>query len=117
MRSFETRRHRRKAFAVLHATRSSQAAMMTLAPGRESSEDSANEHGWAEQWLYVVSGTGTARVAGRTVRLREGSLVLIGRREPHVIRAGRSRLVTFNVYVPPAYSSSGDPLPPGRRRR
>jgi mannose-6-phosphate isomerase-like protein (cupin superfamily) len=106
-----TRRLRRRGFAVLHATRASQAATMTLRPGETSSEDSANEHPWAEQWLYVVSGAGTARVSGRTVRLREGSLLLIGKREPHVIRnTGRRDLVTVNVYVPPAYRSDGEPL-------
>lgn len=85
--------------------------MMTLAPGDDSSESSANEHAWAEQWLYVVSGTGTARISNRTVRLGPGSLVLIERREPHVIRAGaRSRLVTFNIYVPPAYTPDGEPI-------
>ncbi|MGE0546177.1 MAG: AraC family ligand binding domain-containing protein [Kofleriaceae bacterium] len=84
---------------------------MTLAPGTSSSEDSSNEHGWAEQWLYVVSGTGTARIARRTIALRPGVLVLIAKREPHVIRAGpRERLVTFNVYVPPAYRHDGEPL-------
>lgn len=81
---------------------------MTLRPGETSSEDSANEHPWAEQWLYVVSGTGTARVSGRTVRLREGSLLWIGKREPHVIKnTGRSDLVTVNVYIPPAYRLDG----------
>jgi mannose-6-phosphate isomerase-like protein (cupin superfamily) len=112
MRAIETTRHTRKKFAVLHlhATRSSQAATMTLAPGAASDEDSANEHAWAEQWLYVVSGTGSARVAGRTVKLRAGSLLLIEKREPHVIRAGRrSRLVTVNLYVPPAYDPEGEP--------
>lgn len=84
---------------------------MTLAPGENSNEASANEHAWAEQWMYVVSGTGTARIGKRTVRLREGSLVLIEKREPHVIRAGkRSRLVTVNIYVPPAYDADGEPL-------
>jgi mannose-6-phosphate isomerase-like protein (cupin superfamily) len=110
VKSIQTRRHRRRSFAVLHATRTSQAAMMTLAPGAESSESSSNEHAWAEQWLYVVSGTGSARIGRRTVPLREGVLVLIERREPHVIRAGRSRLVTMNVYVPPAYDAEGEPL-------
>lgn len=111
MKHIATRRLRRRSFAVLHATRSSQAATMTLRPGATSSEASANEHAWAEQWLYVVSGTGTARVSGRTVRLREGSLLLIGKREPHVIRnTGRSNLVTVNVYAPPAYGRSGEPL-------
>src|SRR5690349_18210813 len=111
MRSIDTRGRTRAAFAVLARTRSSQAATMTLLPGAESNEGSANEHAWAEQWLYVVSGTGTARIGRRTVRLRAGSLVLIEKREPHVIRAGRARLVTFNVYVPPAYTDDGEPLP------
>ena len=114
MRHVQTTRLRRKGFRVLHKTRTSQAATMTIRPGGESSEDSANEHAWAEQWLYVLSGTGTARISNRTIRLAPGSLVLIERREPHVIRAGaRSRLVTFHVYVPPAYDAEGEPL---RRR-
>jgi mannose-6-phosphate isomerase-like protein (cupin superfamily) len=111
MKSIDTRARTRAEFAVLARTRSSQAATMTLAPGAESTEGSANEHAWAEQWLYVISGTGTARIGRRTIRLRAGSLVLIERREPHVIRAGRARLVTFNVYVPPAYTDDGEPLP------
>jgi mannose-6-phosphate isomerase-like protein (cupin superfamily) len=107
----ETARRRREAFAVLLHTRAAQAATMTLAPGKASNEDSANEHAWSEQWMYVVAGTGTARVGRRTYRLREGSLVVISKREPHVIRAGkRTRLVTFNVYVPPAYGGDGEPL-------
>ena len=111
MKSFATTRHTRRAFSVLHASRTSQAATMTLAPGATSNESSANEHGWAEQWLYVVSGTGTARIGGRSVKLRPGSLVLVERREPHVIKAGpRARLVTMNVYVPPAYDKRGEPL-------
>jgi mannose-6-phosphate isomerase-like protein (cupin superfamily) len=111
MKAIATSRSRRSSFAVLARTRSSQAATMTLAPGTSSSEDSANEHAWAEQWLYVVSGTGTARVGNRTIKLREGSLLLIEKREPHVIRAGRrSRLVTVNIYVPPAYDAAGEPL-------
>ena len=83
---------------------------MTLRPGVASDEDSGNEHAWAEQWLYVVAGTGRARVGGRTVHLREGSMLLIEKREPHVIRnTGRSDLVTINVYAPPAYRRDGNP--------
>jgi mannose-6-phosphate isomerase-like protein (cupin superfamily) len=110
VKSIATTRHRRRELSVLHATRSSQAATMTLAPGAESNESSANEHAWAEQWLYVVSGTGSARIGRRTVKLRPGSLLLIEKREPHVLRAGRRRLVTINVYVPPAYRKDGKPL-------
>jgi mannose-6-phosphate isomerase-like protein (cupin superfamily) len=106
-----TRRLRRREFAVIHATRSSQAATMTIRPGATSSEDSANEHAWAEQWLYVVAGTGTARIGRRTVRLREGSLLLIEKREAHVLEnTGRTDLVTINVYAPPAYGKDGQPL-------
>jgi mannose-6-phosphate isomerase-like protein (cupin superfamily) len=110
MRHVQTTRLRRKGFQVLHKTRTSQAATMTIRPGGESSEDSANEHAWAEQWLYVVSGSGTARVSGRTIKLRQGSLLLIGKRERHVIRnTGRSNLVTVNIYAPP-YRLDGEPL-------
>jgi len=111
MKHVQTSRLRRRGFQVLHRTRTSQAATMTIRPGQSSSEDSQNEHRWAEQWLYVVAGTGTARVSGRTVRLREGSLLLIGKGEPHVIRnTGRSDLVTVNIYAPPAYRTDGEPL-------
>jgi mannose-6-phosphate isomerase-like protein (cupin superfamily) len=111
MKAIRTGRATRKSFAVLHRTRSSQAATMTLTPGTESTESSPNEHAWAEQWMYVVSGRGTARIGGRTVALEPGSLVLIEKREPHVIKARpRSRLVTVNIYVPPAYGSDGEPL-------
>lgn len=110
MRLITTTKHRR-AFEVLHATRTSQAAMMTLAPGADSGEDMENEHAWAEQWLYVVSGTGRARVGKRTVALRAGSLLLIEKREPHRIsNTGRRPLVTVNVYAPPAYGKDGEPL-------
>jgi mannose-6-phosphate isomerase-like protein (cupin superfamily) len=111
MKYIETKPLRRQSFAPLHATRSSQAATMTLRPGATSNESSKNEHGWAEQWLYVVSGTGSARIGRRTVKLHEGSLLLIQKHEPHVIEnTGRTNLVTINVYVPPAYGGDGEPL-------
>ena len=107
----QTTRATRKAFAVLARSRTSQAATMTLAPGAISGEDMENEHAWAEQWLYVISGRGAARVGRRRVALRPGTLLLIGRRERHRIEAGpRSPLVTLNVYVPPAYDRAGEPL-------
>jgi mannose-6-phosphate isomerase-like protein (cupin superfamily) len=114
----DTRRARRKSFQPLHATRSSQAATMTLRPGATSNESSSNEHPWAEQWLYVVAGTGKARLGRRAIALREGSLVLIPRRQAHVIEnTGRSNLVTINVYVPPAYGADGEPLRSERSER
>ncbi len=99
-------------FEVLHATPSSQAAMTTLAPGESSSESSHNEHAWAEQWLYVVSGSGVAHAPGKKQhRLAPGTLLLIDKGEPHRIEnTGDTPLVTLNVYAPPAYDDDGKPL-------
>ncbi|HEY5923938.1 MAG TPA: cupin domain-containing protein [Kofleriaceae bacterium] len=98
-------------FEVLLETPSSQAAMMTIAPGESSGESSANEHAWAEQWLYVVSGQGVARSGTKTVKLAVGSLLLIEKGEPHAIEnSGKTPLVTLNIYAPPAYDDDGEPL-------
>ena len=91
-----------------------QAAEMTLAPGRtEGGPD--NRHRGADQWLYVVGGTGEAVVNGETVAPRAGTLLLIQRGERHAIRnTGPEPLRTLNVYVPPAYTDEGEELPAGR---
>jgi mannose-6-phosphate isomerase-like protein (cupin superfamily) len=103
----------RDAFEVMHATPTSQAAMMTLAPGESSSESSENEHAWAEQWLYVVAGEGEARAGKKSKRIKlgPGSLLLIEKGEPHEIEnTGTTPLVTLNIYAPPAYDDDGEPL-------
>ena len=88
---------------------------MVIAPG-QAEGDGTNRHRGADQWLYVVSGTGAARVNGRRFSLRAGSLLLIERGDEHEIRnTGRAPLRTLNVYVPPAYSKDGEELPRGRR--
>jgi mannose-6-phosphate isomerase-like protein (cupin superfamily) len=111
MKRIQTTKRTKRGFSVLHRTRAAQAATMTLAPGASSSESSSNEHGWAEQWLYVVSGRGTARVGGRSVKLVPGTMLVIAKHEPHEIKSSpRSRLVTINLYVPPAYDPHGEPL-------
>ena len=99
----------RAEFALLAATRSAQAAMMTLQPGGSTGEKIENEHPNAEQWLFVVSGTGRATVGRRSVKIAASSLLLIEKGEPHrIVNTGRSPLVTLNVYVPPAYKRGGD---------
>jgi mannose-6-phosphate isomerase-like protein (cupin superfamily) len=87
---------------------------MVLAPGdAEGGPD--NRHRGTDQWLYVLSGTGRAIVNQRRYGLRAGTLLLIERGSTHEIRnTGRTPLKTLNLYVPPAYSPSGDPLPRGR---
>ena len=71
-------------------------------------------HRAADQWLYVAAGTGVAVINGHKVVLRTGTLVLIEAGDTHQIRnTGRGLLKTVNVYVPPAYDSEGQELPPG----
>ena len=104
-----------KGFRVAFAVRRAQAAEMVIAPGgSEGGPD--NRHRGADQWLYVVSGTGVAIVEGRRVPLRAGRLLVIGRGERHEIRnSGRTLLKTLNFYYPPAFDAEGDPVGPGRR--
>jgi mannose-6-phosphate isomerase-like protein (cupin superfamily) len=101
-------------FRIVLGSKQSQAAQMTLGPG-EAEGGPDNRHKGADQWLYVVSGTGEATVNGERVELREGTLVLIGRGETHEVRnTGQGPLRTLNVYVPPAYTDEGEELPAGR---
>jgi mannose-6-phosphate isomerase-like protein (cupin superfamily) len=97
-------------FKLLASTDSAQAAMMVLRPGQKSGEEVENEHPNAEQWLFVVSGSGTARVGKRRVALRDNSLLLVEKGEAHQIEnTGRRRpLITLNFYVPPAYDDEGE---------
>ncbi|HEU5194207.1 MAG TPA: cupin domain-containing protein, partial [Methylomirabilota bacterium] len=93
-----------RGFRVALGNRRSQAAEMVLPPG-ESEGDPRNRHRGADQWLYVVAGSGAALMKGRRVALRPGTLLLIERGDRHEIRnTGRSVLRTLNVYVPPAYT-------------
>jgi len=100
---------KRAMFTVLHATRSAEAAMMTLKPGQSTSDAPENEHPRCEQWLFVVSGSGRAVVDKRRVAIKANSLLLIEKGEPHQItNTGRTPLVSLNFYAPPAYTKSGD---------
>ena len=101
-------------FRVALGNRHSQAAEMVLPP-RAAEGSPKNRHRGADQWLYVLSGTGIARVNSKRYLLKEGSLMLIERGDEHEIRnTGRDMLRTLNIYVPPAYSGDGEELPRGR---
>ena len=87
---------------------------MVLEPG-ETEGGSDNHHGGADQWLYVVSGSGVAIVNGKRIPLSEDTLVLVERGDNHEIRnTGKTELRTINIYVPPAYTKDGKTLPPGK---
>ena len=111
------RKHLRfgRGFRVAFGNARAQAAEMVLAPGKAKG-DPRNRHRGADQWLFVLAGTGVATVNGHGYPLRPGMLMLIERGDLHEVRnTGRAMLRTLNVYVPPAYEADGDELPTGKR--
>jgi mannose-6-phosphate isomerase-like protein (cupin superfamily) len=106
-----------KGFKVVLGNKRAQAAQMVIAPG-ESEGGPTNRHQGADQWLFVLSGTGCAICKRKRHALRQGTLLLIQRGDFHEIRnTGRAPLKTLNVYNPPAYTMSGDELPPAKPSR
>jgi uncharacterized cupin superfamily protein len=81
----------------------SQAAVMVLAVGGKEG-GSHNLHKGADQWLYVVDGSGVAIINGHRARLKAGTIVLIE----------ATLLKTVSAYVPPAYRDQENELPAGR---
>jgi len=106
-----------KGFRVAFGTPRAQAAEMVIPPGgAEGGPD--NRHAGADQWLFVVSGTGVGIIAGKRHALRRGVLMLIEHGDRHEIRnSGRTLLRTLNLYTPPAYSPAGNPLPRAKAKR
>lgn len=103
-----------KGFRVAIGNKRSQAAEMVIEPGK-SEGGPHNRHRGADQWLYVLSGTGRARVNGKNYSLSAGTLLLIEHKDEHEVKnTGRTLLKTLNVYVPPAYTKNGDELPPAK---
>jgi mannose-6-phosphate isomerase-like protein (cupin superfamily) len=108
MKHINTKKYRGMFSPLINST-SVQSAMMVLSPGQSSSRKVENEHPRAEQWVYVVSGSGIATVGRRTLRIKMGSLLLIRKRETHKItNSGNEQLVTLDFYAPPAYTSHGE---------
>jgi quercetin dioxygenase-like cupin family protein len=90
-------------FGVVGGTRHSQAMTMVLGPGHSTGSPD-NRHPESDQWLYVVSGRGTAVVEGEEVGLGEGSLLPIEAGEAHEISASPDEpLRTLNFYSSPVY--------------
>jgi len=106
-------------FRIACEVRQVQAAEMVIPPGgREGGPD--NEHRGADQWLFVIGGTGLAIVETapgekRRAALKPGRLLVIERGEKHEVRnTGRTLLKPLNVSYPPAFDADGEPVGPGR---
>ena len=89
-------------FKVLASTANAQVAVMVVPPGLENGAQTTHRH--SDQWIYVVSGHGSAVVNGTEVPLQPGTMLLIEANEDHQITASGSQpLETLNFYAPPAY--------------
>jgi hypothetical protein len=73
-----------RGFKVIMGNRRVQAAQMVIA--RYAEGGPKNRHRGADQWLFVVGGTGTAKVNGRAFALKRYSLLLIEHGERHQIK-------------------------------
>lgn len=94
---------RRGFFDVVAGTERSQAATMVLDPDR-STGGPTNAHATSDQWLSVVSGSGTGTVEGRSYDLAAGTLLLIEPGETHGIEnTGSEPLATIAVSAPREY--------------
>ena len=90
-------------FKVLTGTSRSQVAEMVLPP-KGATGGPTNKHEESDQWLYVVSGEGEARVEGKSIKIKTGDLLLIEAGEAHeILNEKDTPLKTFNIYAPPEY--------------
>jgi mannose-6-phosphate isomerase-like protein (cupin superfamily) len=105
----------KKGFRVAFEVQEAQAAELVIAPG-DHEGGSENYHHGADQWVFVVAGTGTAIIDGKSVPLKAGTLLVIERGERHELRnTGRSMLKMVNFYSPPAFDAEGDPVGAGTK--
>jgi mannose-6-phosphate isomerase-like protein (cupin superfamily) len=104
----------RPGFRLSVSNARSQGAVIVLAVGgKEGGRD--NLHRGADQWLYVVEGSGIAVINDHKCKLKAGTIILIEAGDRHEIRnTDRSLLKTVSVYVPPAYRDEETELPAGK---
>lgn len=90
-------------FNFLATTRRSQAATNVLPPNEQvGGADNADPN--ADQWLYVLAGSGRAVVANEAVDIGPGALVLIEAGEAHELRnLDEVPMETIHIYAPAAY--------------
>ena len=59
-------------------------------------------HPDSEEFIHVVQGTGTARIAGQDMKIQPGDLIAIEKGEPHTFtNTGNDQLCLYWVYSPP----------------
>ncbi len=90
-------------FRIVAGSKRSQAAEMALPPGG-STGGPDNRHDHSDQWVLVLSGTGTAIVERTEYNLSPGTLLLIEAGEAHELKSAPDEpLATVSIYAPPEY--------------
>ena len=90
-------------FEVLQTSERTQTAVMTLAPGK-SSREKAQAHDDSDQVLLILQGELTDEVGDDHQSLKRGDVVMIPSRvKDRFSNSTQKRVVTFNIYSPPAY--------------
>lgn len=83
---------------VLATWRRMQAVAMSLRPGEDIG---AETHRKVEQTFIVISGSGTAVIDGRHVKIEAGDVFAACRGQRHNVKAGKGGLKLFTLYSPP----------------
>jgi mannose-6-phosphate isomerase-like protein (cupin superfamily) len=90
-------------FEVLQTTKRTQTALMILKPGKSFGSEPEG-HKKSDQVLLVLGGEVEGEIAGETITLREGDVVVISAGTRHKFtNRGSADAVTFNTYSPPEY--------------
>ncbi len=77
--------------------------MMTLAPGKSAGQK-AEAHEDSDQVLLILEGKLIGEVGDEHLSLNQGDVITIPSGVKHrFTNRSRKRVVTFNVYSPPAY--------------
>lgn len=93
-------------FEILDTTLLSQSAVMDLSPGESSSKDMSS-HPHSDQIIVVLQGMLSAEIANEKLLMHKGDSVTVPAGAPHrFVNISGEPVTTFNVYSPPAYSSS-----------
>ena len=87
---------------VLWTGEHTQLVIMTIPGGGEIGEE---VHEDIDQILTFVSGTGEARIAGKTKKVAQGDLVVVPAGTKHnLVNTGENPLILYTVYGPPEHA-------------
>lgn len=86
-------------FRIIGGTKRTQVAVMVLFPGETSTYEDIQDIR-SDQWLYIISGCGWARVENTEIKLSKGSMLLIEAGEKYQIISTIEQLQILNFFVP-----------------